>query len=246
MASFFSPPTFFLKCSVSCGTGVQVRKVECVSTTMAMAMPQQQQQLTPNSTSSNGNAQNTDYYLSDNVSGNNNNDDDNERRVSNGASETLQANGNVANRNTDGQTAPAANGQHLQCDTKTKPIATQPCTTGIECSPITLGTGNIDRGRGVDDDAEQIERTKVVDTADTDADDTEAIDTNANAENEPEETDGSAEAGGEAGEREEDAEEMEEIEVFSLVFESSISDVICLLCITSGHTYGYSFRASNL
>lgn len=194
---------------------------------MAMAMPQQQQP-TPNLTSSNTNGQNTDYYLSDNVSGNNNNnnnnnDDDNERRASIVATGTLQANGNVANRNTDGQTATAANGQHLQCDTKTKPIATQPCTTGIECSPITLGTGNIDRSRGVDGDAEQIERTNVDDTADTD--DIEATDTNANAEKGPDEMGGSAEGGGEVVESEGDAEEMEEIKVFSLdVFE--ILDVV--------------------
>lgn len=221
MASSLPVFYFFLKCSVSCGTGVQVRKVECVSMAMAMAMPQQQQMANMSSTSANG--QNLDYFISDNVSGNNNNDDNNERRVD--ASEMLQANGNEANRNTHGQAAATVNGQHLKCDPKTKPIATQPCTTGIECSTITLGTGNIDRGRGVDA-TKQIERTKVDDTADKDTDDVEATNTDADAsaESDIEETgetgktdetseNGNAETGGKSN-GDVDADEIEEIEVF--------------------------------
>lgn len=180
-------------------------------------MPHQQHQMA-NTSTVNANGQSLDYYLSDNVSGNNynnnNNNDDNERRVSADTIETGQANGNVANRNRDGQAMTATvNGQHLQCDPKTKPIATQPCTTGIECTPITLGTGNIDRGRGADG-VEQIEHTKGDDTADTDADDIEATDTNANVESETDEigVNGNTETDGEDGDT--DAEEMEEIEVY--------------------------------
>lgn len=223
MASSLPVFYFFLKCSVSCGTGVQVRKVECVSMAMAMAMPQQQQMANMSSTSANG--QNLDYFISDNVSGNNNNDDNNERRANVDASGMLQANGNEANRNTHGQAAATVNGQHLKCDPKTKPIATQPCTTGIECSTITLGTGNIDRGRGVDA-TKQIERTKVDDTADKDTDDVEATNTDADAsaESDIEETgetgktdetseNGNAETGGKSN-GDVDADEIEEIEVF--------------------------------
>lgn len=186
---------------------MQVRKVECVSNALAMAMemPQQQQPMAANTSSLNANGQNLDYYLSDSVSGNNNNNnDDNDRRASIDANEMVQANGNEANRNRDGQAA-TANGQHLQCDPKTKPIATQPCTTGIECTPITLGTGNIDRG-----DAGQEERTKVDDTADMDGDDIETTDTNANVESETDAV--GANGNAEVDEGEEDAEEMEELE----------------------------------
>lgn len=207
MASFLP----VLKCSVSCGIGVQVRKVECVSTTMAMATTQQQQQPT-NIVSTNAYGQNLDYYLSDAVSGNQNNNDDNERKMSMDAIETQQSNGNDASRNNDGQATIAmttVNGQHLQCDQRTKPIATQPCTTGIECSPITLGTGNIDRGRGDDDNAEQIERTKI--NENTDADDTDTTDTIANVETDETSENGDDETGIET---EVDAEEMDEIEVF--------------------------------
>lgn len=199
---------------------MQVRKVDCVSTTMAMAMemPQQHEPMANTSSSSYAsNGQNLDYYyLSDSVSGNNNNNnDDNERRTSIDAVETVQANGNEANRNNQAATM---HGQHLQCDPKTKPIATQPCTTGIECTPITLGTGNIDRGRG-DDGTELVERPKIDDDADADGDDDEATDTNGKA--------GSAtdEIGVDGNERTEngsaeivdgegDADELEEIEVF--------------------------------
>lgn len=33
-----------------------------------------------------------------------------------------------------------------QCDLNGRPPSSQPCTTGIECAPITLGSGNIDIG----------------------------------------------------------------------------------------------------
>lgn len=37
-----------------------------------------------------------------------------------------------------------------QCDLNDRPPSSQPCTTGIECAPITLGSGNIDIAHNVD------------------------------------------------------------------------------------------------
>lgn len=187
--------------------------------------------------------------MNDNASGatnsNNNNGDgvdinqnynshNNGQRMSIDAGQT----GDADNRNADGHIAPANSMVHLQCDLNTKPIETQACTTGIECSPLTLGTATNDRSQGTDA-VEQIERTEAVDNDggnddndDNDDDDddhtgdpdnVETVAASNNIETETDVESGERDNGGVDGamtENEqiaEESEEKDEIEVFSFI-----------------------------
>lgn len=96
------------KCSVSCGTGYQIRKIDCV-------VP-----------STLGNGSHTDYLHTHNGNKNNRKNDHPELlsdAPSNGLiDESMQI---LSNEQTS-----------MDCDPKLKPIATQSCTTGIECTTI--------------------------------------------------------------------------------------------------------------
>lgn len=132
------------KCSVSCGIGIQVRKVECISTI-------------------NANGQSIDY-LNGNSSGIVSISDDNERHSSTAAIAATDADNGEST------------GQLLQCDPKTKPIAKQSCTTGIECSIIITTNDNSDNvssngegenvGGGIDQTKNTDEDAKHNDNAD--------------------------------------------------------------------------------
>lgn len=102
-----SLPVF--KCSVSCGTGIQVRKIDCVLPTLA-------------------NGSHTVYIHSPNVDSNNNDEKtDHIGSISDAPSNGLN----------DESMQILSNEQiSMDCDPKLKPIATQSCTTGIECTTI--------------------------------------------------------------------------------------------------------------
>lgn len=95
-----------LKCSVSCGIGVQVRKVECILPTIVNGQ-----------NDSNENDQSTSLLSS-----------------SNGFDKTDSLS-EIANDETNTGTYSNEN-LPIGCDLQSKPIATQQCTTGIECATI--------------------------------------------------------------------------------------------------------------
>lgn len=106
--SAIAPHRSAAQCSVSCGIGIQVRKVECLqlATTAAAA-------------SVNASAGQRAEYLGDGPKTN-----------------------DYYRTDAEAQTAGST-----QCDLNDRPPSSQPCTTGIECAPITLGSGNIDIAR---------------------------------------------------------------------------------------------------
>lgn len=107
MCIFFVLPVF--KCSVSCGTGIQVRNIDCVIPALA-------------------NGSHIDYLHSQNDDGNNS--DNKNDRID--ALSDAPTNGLI-----DKSVQMQSNEQiSMECDPKMKPIATQSCTTGIECTTI--------------------------------------------------------------------------------------------------------------
>lgn len=110
MCIFFVLPVF--KCSVSCGTGIQVRKIECVLPALA-------------------NGPHPDYLHSQNGD----DDDDNTNKEKNDQIESLSdapSNGFIHK-----SMRILSNEQiSIDCDPKLKPIAAHSCTTGIECTTI--------------------------------------------------------------------------------------------------------------
>lgn len=111
--------SLFFKCSVSCGIGIQVRKIDCV-------LPVSVNRSHPDHLHS----RNTAVAADDN-----NNNEKNDRIQQDAAS-----NGPI-----DESIQILSNEQiSMGCDPKLKPIATQSCTTGIECT--TIINDNIDSG----------------------------------------------------------------------------------------------------
>lgn len=102
-----SLPVF--KCSVSCGMGIQVRKIDCVLPALA-------------------NGSHTVYIYSQNVDSNNNN----EKTDHIGSLSDAPSNG----LNDESMQILWDEQISMECDPKLKPIATQSCTTGIECTTI--------------------------------------------------------------------------------------------------------------
>lgn len=97
----------FFKCSVSCGTGIQVRKIDCIIPALANGS----HNLDNSQNGGDGNKEKTDHIesLSD--------------APGNGLiDESIQI---LTNEQIS-----------MDCDPKLKPIATQSCTTGIECTTI--------------------------------------------------------------------------------------------------------------
>lgn len=119
----------YQKCSVSCGTGIQVRKIECVlpisaSSTIA----------TISMATMNGQGSGVDYINDDSVGSTTYFDNSGGSYSSgNGYGITNMSRTNILN--------------NFQCDPKMKPPATQKCTTGIDCAPSKIN-GDDDDGRG--------------------------------------------------------------------------------------------------
>lgn len=133
----------FQKCSVSCGTGIQVRKIECVlpisasSTIATMSMA-----------SINGQGSGVDYINDDNIGSTTYFDNSGGSYSSgggNGYGITNISRTNILN--------------NFQCDPKMKPLATQKCTTGIDCAPSKInGDGDASGGSSSE---ENIESTSI-------------------------------------------------------------------------------------
>lgn len=119
----FSPFSLlqFSKCSVSCGTGIQVRKIDCIPSVSWNASHTVKHLHRPNgSGGGSGGVGNKD---NDGNANNNNNG-------KNGRIELLSDGQNVPATQLTGATI------SMGCDPKLKPIATQSCTPGIECTTI--------------------------------------------------------------------------------------------------------------
>lgn len=111
MCIFFVLPVF--KCSVSCGTGIQVRKIDCVLPASV-------------------NGSHTDHLRSHNHRHDNNNNNNEKNDHIESLSSDAASNGPI-----DASMQILSNEQiSMDCDPKLKPIATQSCTTGIECTTI--------------------------------------------------------------------------------------------------------------
>lgn len=121
---FFVLPVF--KCSVSCGTGIQVRKIDCIVPVSV-------------------NASHADHLHNQHGSGvggggdtdastlNANNNDEKIDHIGS-LSDASSSNGRI---DEPAQQQILFNEQiSMDCDPKLKPIATQSCTTGIECTTI--------------------------------------------------------------------------------------------------------------
>ncbi|XP_031629319.1 protein madd-4 isoform X3 [Contarinia nasturtii] len=104
-------------CSVSCGTGTQVRRIDCVLPALE-------------------NASQADYSHSQNDGDGNANDEKNDHIES---FSVASSNGLIQ------QSMQMLTNEQISmdCDPKLKPIATQSCTTGIECTTI-INNDNID------------------------------------------------------------------------------------------------------
>lgn len=128
---FFS--YFKFKCSVSCGTGTQVRKIDCVIPALE-------------------NGSHADYLNSQNDDGYGDGDVGNANDEKNDHIESLSdapSNGLIQ------QSMQIFSNEQISmdCDPKLKPIATQSCTTGIECTTI-INNDNI--GSSSHEDADRI------------------------------------------------------------------------------------------
>ncbi|XP_055302393.1 protein madd-4 isoform X2 [Sitodiplosis mosellana] len=94
-------------CSVSCGTGIQVRKIDCVLPALA-------------------NGSHTGYIHSQNVDGNNNDE----------KTDHIESLSDAPSNRLIDESMQILSNEQIDCDPKLKPIATQSCTTGIECTTI--------------------------------------------------------------------------------------------------------------
>lgn len=125
----------FAKCSVSCGTGIQVRKIDCISPVSLNASHTAKHLHRPNANGGAGGG-----------SGVGNNDNDSNNNGKNGRIELLSDGQNVAATQLTGATI------SMGCDPKLKPIATQSCTPGIECTTIINANIGGEAGGGSDID----------------------------------------------------------------------------------------------
>lgn len=113
--------SLFFKCSVSCGIGIQVRKIDCVLPVSV-------------------NGSHPDHLHSRNTAAaadDNNNNEKNDR---------IEPSSDAASNGPIDESIQILSNEQISmgCDPKLKPIATQSCTTGIECT--TIINDNIDSG----------------------------------------------------------------------------------------------------
>lgn len=105
--------SLFFKCSVSCGIGIQVRKIDCVLPVSV-------------------NGSHPDHLHSRNTAAASDDNNNNEKNDRIELSPDTASNGPI-----DESIQILSNEQiSMDCDPKLKPIATQSCTTGIECTTI--------------------------------------------------------------------------------------------------------------
>ena len=167
-----SLPVF--KCSVSCGTGIQVRKIDCVLPALA-------------------NGSHTVYVHSQNVDSNNNDEKtDHIGSLSDAPSNELN----------DESMQILSNEQiSMDCDPKLKPIATQSCTTGIECT--TIINGNIGSN-----DHEEVDRITNASTENENENENDNTETDSDGKNMNTETD--------------NVENSEDVSVDQIAYETSV------------------------
>lgn len=135
---FFVLPVF--KCSVSCGTGIQVRKIDCILPASSNASHSDYLHSGGGTIGGGGGGGNNvgidgvasgSRNIDANIMVNGNNNDEKIDHI-----ETL-SDASSNGRNIVDPTQILVNEQiSMDCDPKLKPIATQSCTTGIECTTI--------------------------------------------------------------------------------------------------------------